>query len=264
MTDAAAASWTHERILETADRWVWVPEEAREERTADYHLVAYPESFNVPTQVGWCRSERPAGELVDEVLGVVRAWGRPDVSFWVTELTRPSDLAEQLTSRGAEHIETVEIFTWDLGGALPTSRFEGGVRLVDDLESLRASYLVDQEVWGQQLPDDAALERMLAGLTEPDAAELRVVATLDEEPVCSGGASLAEEGALLRLWGAATRPAWRGRGAYGAVLAERMRIGRERGASIALVKGVTTTSAPILQRVGFTSHGFEHRLRLPV
>lgn len=60
---------------------------------------------------------------------------------------------------------------------------------------------------------------------------------------------------FLRLWRAATLPEFRGRGAYRAVLAERLRIGAELDATTALVKGRVDTSAPILARCGFEAYG---------
>ena len=52
------------------------------------------------------------------------------------------------------------------------------------------------------------------------------------------------------------------RGAYRAVLAERLRLAAEAGASLALVKGRVATSAPILARAGFRRCGGERRYRL--
>lgn len=89
-----------------------------------------------------------------------------------------------------------------------------------------------------------------------------VVEAEDGQPAACGGSTLTGE--VARMWGAATRPAYRGRGAYRSVLAERMRLARERGATLVLVKGLTRTSAPILRRLGFTGHGLVHRYRLSV
>jgi len=91
----------------------------------------------------------------------------------------------------------------------------------------------------------------------------RVLARLDGHPVSTGGFTLVGE--YARLWGAATIPAARGRGAYRAVLAERMRCAAEMGATTALVKGRIATSAPILERLGFRRFGEEREyvLTLP-
>lgn len=59
-----------------------------------------------------------------------------------------------------------------------------------------------------------------------------------------------------------TRPDARRRGAYRAVLAERLRLARAHGATLALVKAKPDTSAPILLRAGFTEYGQQRRYRL--
>jgi hypothetical protein len=48
------------------------------------------------------------------------------------------------------------------------------------------------------------------------------------------------------------------------VLAERLRASVELGAVTALVKGRVSTSAPILERAGFTHYGDERAYRLIV
>ncbi len=93
-------------------------------------------------------------------------------------------------------------------------------------------------------------------------AGFRVIAYIDGEPVSTGGCSLVD--GMARLWGAGTRPAWRGRGAYRAVLAERLRRAAEHGITLALVKGRVETSAPILRRAGFQPYGEERCYRLEV
>jgi hypothetical protein len=260
------AGWDDAGIRAAAAAWVWVPPDATEARTEDYHLVAYPPSANIPTQVAWCRSERPAADLVDEIVDQVRRWGQADVSFWISQETRPPGLDDLLRSRGAEHVESVDVLALTLDAGVPaiSSTFPGEVRFVDDEQSLLAAYAVEGEVWGQHPPTRAQLESRLAELLAPDSLELRAVALLDGEPVATGGATLADGGRILRLWGAATRAAFRGRGAYQALLSARLAAGRQRGAEIALVKAVTTTSSPILRHLGFGSYGQAHRLRLPL
>ena len=265
--------WTSDRIRDVAASWVWVPPLASEARTPEYHLVAYPDSEVVPTQVVSCRSERPAAAVVEEVLAVARAWGRRDVSFWVDEQTAPDDLADHLRSRGATHVESVELLSLPLtptalraagleaverDGALVCAGVEA--RQVRDAATLRDSDLVSTEVWGGAPPEE--VEHRLAELTAPGASELRVVAYVDGEPAAAAGCTVADE--VARLWGGATREAHRGRGAYKATLAARLRLAHDRGATLGLVRAVTHTSAPILHRLGFTGHGFSHRLRLAV
>ena len=82
------------------------------------------------------------------------------------------------------------------------------------------------------------------------------------EPVSTGGCTLA--GDVAQLWGAITLPASRGYGAYRAVLAERLRLAREHGATLVMVKGRSLPSAPILFRAGFTDYGEQRCYWLPV
>ena len=48
------------------------------------------------------------------------------------------------------------------------------------------------------------------------------------------------------------------------MLAERLRLARDHGATIALVKGRIETSGPILLRAGFTDYGEERCYWLPI
>ena len=272
VTDATAA-----RVRAAAAVWVWAPPGTWEARTPEYHLLAYPTSLVVPTQVAWCRSTRPAPVVVDEVVAVAHAWRQPEVSFWVGEDTRPADLGDHLLGRGAVHVESVEVLALGLTDAtlreagLVPEVLEDGVRCagvevrpVLDAATLRDAELVGTEVWGDRPRTAEETDRLLAELTDPGATEQRVVAYVDGEPACAAGTTLATdgEGTVARLWGAATRPALRGRGAYRATVGTRLWLAQRRGADLGLVKAVTTTSAPVARRLGFTAHGVLDRLRL--
>ena len=89
-----------------------------------------------------------------------------------------------------------------------------------------------------------------------------MLSRLDGVAVSTGGCTVAD--GFVRLWGAATLPDARGRGAYRAVLAGRLRLGAEMGATTALVKGRISTSAPILARAGFEHFGDERGYVLTV
>jgi hypothetical protein len=75
--------------------------------------------------------------------------------------------------------------------------------------------------------------------------------------VAAAGAQVVGE--TLRLWGAATRQTFRGRGAYGALVLERCRVGTHLGATLALTKANITTSGSILKRASFRPVGTERR-----
>src|SRR2546423_1522456 len=82
------------------------------------------------------------------------------------------------------------------------------------------------------------------------------------KPAAVGGCTL--RGEVAHLWGAVTLREYRRRGAYRAVLAERLRLARAHGATLALVKGRVETSGPILLRSGFAAYSEERCYWLPV
>jgi hypothetical protein len=79
-----------------------------------------------------------------------------------------------------------------------------------------------------------------------------------------GAAGAQVVGKTLRLWGAATREAFRCRGAYRALVLERCRVGIELGATLALTKANIATSSPTLERAGFRVVATERRHVLEV
>lgn len=113
------SGWTAERVLQAAAEWVWVPSDAEEVRTNDYHLIAYPEFFHMPTQVAWSRTQRSPDEVIDEVLVHARRLGRPAVFWWVSRATAPSDTEQSLNALGAELVDSVTVLGCELAAELP-------------------------------------------------------------------------------------------------------------------------------------------------
>lgn len=105
--------WTPQRVLDAAAAWVWVPPDAVDHDLGVYRLTYYPDR----TSVHWSRSERPATELVDEVLAKVRADGRTSLRWRVNDATRPADTERHLLVGGFVLVETVEVLAWELGDA---------------------------------------------------------------------------------------------------------------------------------------------------
>jgi hypothetical protein len=119
---------------------------------------------------------------------------------------------------------------------------------------MRAADLVASKIWGGDLPTDSVVRDRLDALdAELADGSFRSIAFIDAEPASTGGCTVV--GGVARLWGACTRTGHRGRGAYRAVLHERLRVARDHGAQFALAKGRTNTSSPILQRIGFDQYG---------
>jgi GNAT superfamily N-acetyltransferase len=154
----------------------------------------------------------------------------------------------------------------EIGGGLPELGVPANVavELVHDERTFRAASAVTVQGWERAEPDEIELSRQLDEAIEDLAtwSSFRVVAFVEDEPVSTGGCSLSGE--VAQLWGAVTLPASRGRGSYRAVLAERLRLAREHGATLALVKGRVLTSGPILLRAGFSDYGEERCYWLPI
>jgi GNAT superfamily N-acetyltransferase len=264
------SSWTPQRVLDAAAGMEWIPEGAIELLRDDYRLIRYPDVVLDPTfraaQVTWSRTARPLGEVIDEVAGYVRGWGVPGVAWWVSAASAPAGTEEALRSRGAELIDAVQVLARELRDDLPQLDVPAdvAVELVRDERTFRAASAVTVQGWERSEPDETEIARELQEAMEDLAtwSSFRVVAMVEGEPVSTGGCTLAGE--VAQLWGAVTLPASRGHGSYRAVLAERLRLARDHGATLALVKGRVLTSAPILLRAGFADYGEERCYWLPV
>ncbi len=264
------SEWTAEKVRAAAEAWVWVPPDAEQVLTSEYQLIAYPAHYQHPTQVAWSSAARPVEEVVDEVLAQTRAWGRDRVYWWVRdEAAGPAQASteEVLQLRGGKVAETVQVLAYDLTDSVPDLNLADGPKaeLVRDERTLRASHVVSAEVWEDHRErTPAAITEELAGLLEAQESwsDFRVVVFIDGEPAAGGGCGIV--GQVARLWGAGTRPAFRGRGAYRALLGARIGLAREHGATLALVKGRVETSGPILRRAGFTAYGEERSYCVPV
>ncbi|WP_344249862.1 hypothetical protein [Isoptericola hypogeus] len=272
MTAEPAAAWSTSDVLAASAAWQWYPDDASVV-TGDHTIVNWPDWSPQGAVVLAARPDREPAGLLDEAADAARGWGRDHLSWWVSGADNP-DLEPLLRSRGAETVETVDVLARPTGSAAPADPAAAGIDVhqVTTLDHLRDADVVDVAVWDQQPMDAARLGAELDGLRPaPDgtAAALRVVAYLDGRPVATGGATVVDAprpplGRVARLWGAATLPSARGRGAYRAVLGERLRLASAAGATLALVKGRAETSAPILVRGGFTPYATERLLRVPL
>jgi GNAT superfamily N-acetyltransferase len=250
-------------VLDAAIVMEWRPDGASEVLTDGYRLIRYPDWALDPSfpaaQVTRSRLSRPADAVIDEVLAHVRQWGLLGVAWWVSDATWPADTEDRLRARGGKRIDAVQILACDLRDGLPELGIPAGVtvELVRDERTFRAASMVTVRGWGRKEPSEQDIARDLTDAIRDLAAwsGFRVVASVDGEPASSGGCTL--NGEVAQLWGAVTLPAFRRRGSYRAVLAERLRLARDHGTELALVKGRVETSGPILLRAGFTDYGEE-------
>lgn len=255
-------NWDAASVLAASNAWAWVPDGAPHVRNAEYLVVAYPDWFVTPTSARVFGSDREAAELVDEVCGIARQWGRDRLWWRLSEFTRPSGLEPLLEERGATVVDRMDVLALPIAEGLPHLPVPDDVqvRQVTDEQTVRDALAVGNDAFGGEDPSAeqvaTSLAEVEAGLADGTGA--RWVAYLDGRPAGTGGYTLAED--VCRLWGGATHSSLRGRGAYRAVLAERLAAARAAGATLALTHGVVDTSSPILRRLGFTRYGEERVL----
>jgi ribosomal protein S18 acetylase RimI-like enzyme len=244
--------------------WIWVPPNSTKVETDEYLLVRMPGWFSIPLELLRFEPQRPADEVVDEMLEKARVFGQPFVNCWVKLHNDPS-LDAVFRARGGELDETLDVLALDLTDGLPDVGPIGHLELrwAYDLATMRDNLQVSADVFGDSMPPEEEIaEEVERAQKDFAVGSGSVVAYLDGVPVGSGGLSLVN--GVARLWGGAVREEARSRGAYRALLDARLKRGASRGAHMALVTGRVQTSGPILRRVGFERYGEERSYRVPL
>lgn len=251
---------TVDEILRASAAWVWFPRDS-EQRNDHLQLVRYPQRFGGGVRGSQVRSSLDAAAVLDHAVECTRSWGESQLTFWTNPSDSP-DLEAELLRRQAEHIDTVAVLARPVDEVEVDVPANTSAEIVRTLEQVREVDAINVPVWSQKPLDEEGLrielEEVAAGVSSGEG--LRILGRLDGRAVSTGGCTIVD--GFTRLWGAATLPEARGRGAYRAVLAERLRASAERGAKTALVKGRISTSAPILRRAGFHHYGDERVYRL--
>jgi GNAT superfamily N-acetyltransferase len=196
-----------------------------------------------------------AGHDADELIArQVRVFGERGEPFeWKLHgHDQPRDLPQRLLAAGfvPEEEETVVIASVDEVAAEP--RLPEGVTLREVGERRDLDRIADlgRDAFGHAFP---GLAEMLEGEREADPESLTiVVAEAVDEAVCAGWIRFERGTEFATLWGGGTRPGWRGRGIYRAVVAYRARLAAERGFRYLQVDA-SSESRPILERLGFTA-----------
>lgn len=253
---------TRDDVLRASASWVWFPRGSEQDQS-DLQLVRYPARLGGGVRASQADSTSDAGVVLDRAIDRTKRWGESQLTVWTSAADRP-DLESELRLRGAEHIDTVAVFAAPLEAVRIEVPADATAEVVRTREQVREVDSVNVPVWGQSPLDEEGISAELAEISAALASGegACVLGRLDGEAVSTGGCTIID--GFVRLWGAATIETARGRGAYRAVLAERLRVGSELGARTALVKGRVSTSAPILTRVGFEHYGDEHAYRLTV
>ncbi len=179
-------------------------------------------------------------EVRAEIHAHLRARGRTGCTWEVGTNATPADLVEQLQARGLVNDEPDHLA---IGMVLtePPPPAPGGVavRRAETEDELLAASRIAARAFG--LPEPTVARRL-----DPD--NVVYVAYLDGEPVARGTGAFGPSAATL--FGGATLPEARGRGAYRALVAARWEDAVRRGTP-ALVTQAGAMSRPILARLGF-------------
>jgi GNAT superfamily N-acetyltransferase len=173
----------------------------------------------------------------EEIHAHVRARGRTACTWEVGSHATPADLVDRLLALGLEHQELAVGMVLAEPLDAPPPAIE--VRRAETPDERLAAARIAAAAFGGPEPAEPP---------QPDPANVVYVAYLDGEPVARASASFSEHG--VTLFGGATLPHARGRGAYRALVDARWRDARARGTPV-LVTQAGPMSRPILARLGF-------------
>jgi GNAT superfamily N-acetyltransferase len=229
----------------------WVLELAENANThtplgpADERIVTDRFVLWMGRQAGWNVAQRfrfDAGELHEvraEIHAILRERGRGECSWEVATHAEPHDLVERLEGLGLSVTEHQVGMVLDHPPADAPSDVE--VRRVEtDEEYYDAERIAVVAFEEKTMPERVAYTR--------DPARPIYLAYVDGIAAARGSASYSEHG--VTLFGGATLPEARGRGAYRALVAARWEDAVERGTPL-LVTQASPMSHPILERLGF-------------
>jgi GNAT superfamily N-acetyltransferase len=199
------------------------------------------------SQPGWNVAQRfrLAGDDVEEVRGeiheILRARGRTVCSWEVGTHATPVELVERLYALGLVDDEPDPLaIGMVLRQAPAQAPLDVEVRRAETRDELIAAERIARVAFGEDVTDD----------DPPPPRPLNPVylAYVDGEPVARASAAFTDHG--VTLFGGATLPEARGRGAYRALVAARWDDAVARGTP-ALVTQAGRMSRPILEQLGF-------------
>ena len=188
---------------------------------------------------------------VEEIRALLRARGRSGAEWELGESCTPSDLVRRLMALGIvpDEDEPVAIgMVLAAGGEMPEPPGTSA-RRVSSVDELVVARQIQHEAF-VGVAEEVELEQAEADFAAEGSAGSTFLAFIDGRPVAAGYASYTPLGLLL--FGGATLPAARGRGAYRALVAARAREALARGTPV-LVTHAGQMSRPILERLGFTA-----------
>lgn len=282
--------WTDEAILRESGAWVHVPPSGVPVEDTGRLLVHLPTRLGTSSRVWRSRTDRAGAEaLIQRTIEEARAVGATRLVWHTGDAVSPPFMDDLLPRHGFEKTEDLDVLALDLGAdhgpKLPDLHVPEDVCawLVRDEADLHRANAVEAAVFPTSSRDGADTRAYLLGLSNLDPDKevparkrsgeapprvLRYLASVRNtkdkrwEDAAIAGAEVAGE--TVRLWGAGTLKDHRGRGAYRALVMERCRHAHALGATLALTKANTASSAPILRDAGFRPVAREHRYVLTI
>jgi hypothetical protein len=185
-------------------------------------------------------------EVIEEVRCLLRERGRGKCAWEIGSHATPADLPEQLLARGFSDDEPEPLAIGMAMTEAPPAGPAGVVtKVVETDDEYWESERVAQISFGEEVP--AERKPFVPSLLNPI-----YIALIDGQIVARASSAISEHG--VTLFGGATLPEARGRGAYRALVAARWRDAEERGTPL-LVTQAGVMSRPILTRLGFREVG---------
>lgn len=194
-------------------------------------------------------------EVLEEVRTTLRKRGRTKTQ-WEVGSSAPAGLVDALLERGLARDRDPYAVALVLTHEPPPGPPNAVARRVETFEDFVAACEVQWEAF-EASPEEIEEARTVLEFRWRDSPIVRHAVWLDGEIVCTGTAAPTPQGLLL--FGGATLPRARGRGAYRALVRARWDDAVSR-ASPALITQGGSMSRPILERLGFEPVGHVHML----
>lgn len=186
-------------------------------------------------------------DVIEEIRDLLRARGRSTCAWEIGSHARPADLPEQLLARGFADDQPEPLA---IGMALTEQPPPGPPYVVVKVVETADEYFESECIAALAFGEAETPERKPD--YDPDTSNPIYIALVPGRIVARASASLSEHG--VTLFGGATLPDARGRGAYRALVAARWRDAAARGTPL-VVTQAGTMSRPILARLGFREVG---------
>jgi hypothetical protein len=195
-------------------------------------------------------------DALEEVRTLLRERGRPKTQWEVGSSAEPPDLVDRLLERGLTRDKDPYAVALVLTHAPAAAPPDITARRVETFEEYEAACAVQWLAFDMPV-DEVEESRGLLPQLWRETVNITHAAWLDGRIVAAGTAAPSEHGLLL--YGGATLPSARGRGAYRAVLNARWQEAVANGTPALITQG-GSMSRPILERLGFERVGEVHML----